>query len=158
MTTQRVKLAALAMASLLALSGPSRAQQVLSTPVDPKLKAAYQHLHFDRLYPADAVSFIHGKLQNAPRAVDVLADLASDQRPDVRVLVATLLGELGEPDGAKTLWHLTRDDVEFVRTTAAGSLVRLSTMTPIVNSWEGLKDPRPDVPQIHRRAPWPGIR
>jgi len=133
------------MASLLVLSGPSRAQQALSTPVDPKLKAAYQHLHFDRLYPADAVSFIQGKLQNAPRAVDVLADLASDQRADVRVLVATLLGELGEPDGAKTLWHLTRDDVEFVRTTAAGSLVRLASLTPIVNSWEGLKDPRPDV-------------
>jgi HEAT repeat protein len=145
MTTQRVKLIVLGMASLLVLSGPSRAQQPLSTPVDPKLKAAYQHLHFDRLYPADAVSFIQGKLQNAPRAVDVLADLASDQRADVRVLVATLLGELGEPDGAKTLWHLTRDDVEFVRTTAAGSLVRLSSMTPIVNSWEGLKDPRPDV-------------
>ena len=97
------------------------------------------------LYPADAVTFIQGKLQNAPHAVDVLADLASDPRPDVRVLVATLLGELGEPEGAKPLWRLTRDDVEFVRTTAAGSLVRLASMTPIVNSWEGLKDPRPDV-------------
>jgi HEAT repeat protein len=145
MTTQRVKLAVLGMASLLVLSWPSSGQQASSTPADPKLKAAYQHLHFDRLYPADAVSFIQGKLQNAPRAVDVLADLASDQRADVRVLVATLLGELGEPEGAKTLWHLTRDDVEFVRTTADGSIVRLASMTPIVNSWDGLKDPRPDV-------------
>ncbi len=84
--------------------------------------------------------------------------LASDQRPDVRVLVAMLLGELGEPDGAKTLWRLTRDDVEFVRTTAAGSLVRLSGMTPIVNSWEGLKDPAPGCPQAHRGSPRPGIR
>jgi HEAT repeat protein len=133
------------MASLLMLSWPSRAQQALPPPADPNLKAAYQHIHFDRLYPADAVSLIQGKLQDAPHAADVLADLASDQRADVRVLVATLLGELGEPDGAKTLWHLTRDDVEFVRTTAAGSLVRLASMTPIVNSWEGLKDPRPDV-------------
>jgi HEAT repeat protein len=133
------------MASLLVLSWPSRGQQPSSLPADPKLKAAYQHLHFDRLYPADAVSFIQGKLQNAPRAVDVLAELASDQRADVRVLVATLLGELGESEGAKTLWHLTRDDVEFVRTTAAGSLVRLASITPIVNSWDGLKDPRPDV-------------
>ena len=136
------------MVSLLALSWPSRGQLALPTPADPKLKAAYQHLHFDRLYPAEAVSFIQGKLQNAPHAVDVLADLASDQRPDVRVLAATLLGELGEPEGARTLWRLTRDDVETVRTTAAGSLVRLSTMTPIVNSWEGLKDPRPDVRKL----------
>jgi HEAT repeat protein len=145
MTTQRVKLAVLGVVSLLLLSGPSRAQQASPTPVDPKLKAAYQHLHFDRLYPADAVAFIEGKLQGASRPVDALAELASDQRADVRVLVAMLLGELGEPDGAKTLWRLTRDDVEFVRTTAAGSLVRLSSMTPIVNSWEGLKDPRADV-------------
>ncbi|MGD0058789.1 MAG: HEAT repeat domain-containing protein [Verrucomicrobiia bacterium] len=145
MTTQQVKRVVLGAVSLLVLSWPSLAQEAASTPADPKLKAAYQHLHFDRLYPAEAVAFIQGKLQNAPRAVDVLADVASDQRPDVRVLVAMLLGELGEPDGAKTLWHLTRDDVEFVRTTAAGSLVRLSSTTPIVNSWEGLKDPRPDV-------------
>jgi HEAT repeat protein len=136
------------MVSLLVLSCPSRGQQAASTPADPKLKAAYQHLHFERLYPAEAVSFIQGRLETAPRAVDVLADVASDQRADVRVLVAMLLGELGEPDGAKTLWRLTRDDVEFVRTTAAGSLVRLSGMTPIVNSWEGLKDPRPDIRKL----------
>src|ERR1017187_3627122 len=96
MTTRRLKLGMLGIVSLLALSWPSRAQQAQPTPADPKLKAAYQHLHFDRLYPADAVSFIQGKLQNAPHAVDVLADLSSDQRPDVRVLVATLLGELGD--------------------------------------------------------------
>jgi HEAT repeat protein len=148
MTIQRVKLAALGIASLLVLSCPLRGQQTLSAPADPRLKAAYQHLHFDRLYPAEAVSFIQGKLQNASHAADVLANLASDQRADVRVLVAMLLGEIGEPEGAKTLWKLTRDDVEFVRTTAAGSLVRLAGMTPIVDSWEGLKDSRADVRKL----------
>src|SRR5580693_3484758 len=133
MTIRRVKLGVLGMASLLALSCPSHGQQALPAPADPKLKAAYQHLHFERMYPAEAVSFIQGKLQDTSHPVDVLANLASDQRPDVRVLVATLLGELGEPEGAKTLWKLTRDDVEFVRTTAAGALVRLASMTPIAN-------------------------
>lgn len=145
MTKRRVKLIAFGIASLLVLSRPSHGQQTSSAPADPKLKAAYQRIHFEHLYPAEAVSFIQGRLENAPHAVDVLADLASDQHPDVRVLVAMLLGELGEPEGAKTLWRLTRDDVDFVRTTAAGSIVRLASMTPIVNSWEGLKDPRPDV-------------
>ncbi len=148
MTIQRVKLTALGIASLLVLSWPLRGQQTPATPADPKLKAAYQHLHFDRLYPAEAVSFIQGNLQNAPHAADVLVNLASDQRADVRVLVAMLLGELGEPEGAKTLWNLTRDDVEFVRTTAAGALVRLAGLTPIVNSSEGLKDSRADVRKL----------
>jgi HEAT repeat protein len=148
MTTHRIKLGVLGVAGLLVLSWPSLGQPASSAPADPKLQAAYRRLHFDRLYPAETVSFIQAKLQNAPHAADVLADLASDERADVRVLVAMLLGELGEPDGAKTLWHLTRDSVEFVRTTAAGSLVRLSGMTPIVNSWDGLKDPRPDVRKL----------
>lgn len=145
MTTHRVKLAVLGLLSLLALSGPLRGQQATLSPPDPKLKIAYQHLHFDRLYPPEAVSFIQNKLQDAPRAMDVLPDLAKDPRADVRVLVAMLLGELGEPDGAKVLWRLTRDEAEFVRTTAAGAIVRLARMTPIIVSWDGLKDQRADV-------------
>ncbi len=148
MTTRRVKPAALGIIGLILLSVSSPAQQTASTPADPKLKLAYQHLHFEHLYPVDAVAFIQRKLQDASNAESVLAELASDQRPDVRVLVAMLLGELGEPEGAKTLWILTRDDVEFVRTTAAGSLVRLAGLTPIANSQEGLKDPRPDVRKL----------
>jgi HEAT repeat protein len=145
MTTQRVRLAVLSLLSAYALSLPLHGQQASSIPADPKLKLAYQRIHFDRLYPPDAVSFIQDKLQNATRAVDVLTDLAKDERPDVRVLVATLLGEIGEPDGAKPLWRLTRDQTELVRMTAAGAIVRLAHWTPIVASWEGLKDPRPDV-------------
>lgn len=145
MTTQRVKLAALSLLSTVALLQPLRGQQAASAPADPQLKIAYQHLHFDRLYPAEIVSFIQDKLQNAPRATDVLADLAKDERTDVRVLVGMLLGELGEPEGAKILWRLTRDDSELVRTTAAGAIVRLSRLTPVAGSWEGLKDQHPEV-------------
>src|ERR1051326_2146115 len=145
MTTRRVRLAVLGLVSMLAWSHPVRGQQASPVSPDPRLKVAYQHLHFERLYPAEAVSFIQVKLQNVPRAMDVLPDLATDPRADVRVLVAMLLGELGEPDGAKVLWRLTRDEAEFVRTSAAGAIVRLARMTPIIASWDGLKDERADA-------------
>ena len=145
MTTQRVKLAGLGLLGILAWSHPLRGQQTSPVSPDPKLKIAYQRLHFDHLYPAESVSFIQNKLQNVPHAMDVLPDLAKDPRPDVRVLVAMLLGELDEPDGAKPLWTLTRDEAEYVRTTAAGALMRLARMTPIVASWDGLEDQRADV-------------
>jgi HEAT repeat protein len=135
----------LALLSLFASSHPLRGQQASPVSPDPKLKIAYQHLHFETLYPAEAVAFIQDKLRNVPRAMDVLPDLARDPRADVRVLVAMLLGEFGEPEGAKVLWRLTRDEAEFVRTTAAGAIVRLARMTPIIVSWDGLKDQRADV-------------
>jgi hypothetical protein len=148
MTTQRVKLGVLGLLGALALSYPLCGQQSSSAPADPKLKIVYQRLHFDRQYPAEAVAFIQEKLQNVPRAVDGLADLAKDGRPNVRILVATLMGELGKADGAKTLWDLTRDDTEFVRTAAAGAIVQLARLTPVVASLDGLKDQRPDVRQL----------
>jgi HEAT repeat protein len=148
MTTQRVKLLLLGLSGLIAMSYPLRGQEAPTDPADPKLKIVYQHLHFDRLYPAEAVSFIQGKLQHTPRAMDALPDLAKDERSDVRSLVALLVGELGEPDGAKVLWHLTLDENEFVRTIAAGAIVRLAHFTPIVGSWEGLKDSRADVRRL----------
>src|SRR5437867_4291373 len=100
-------------------------------PIDPKLKAAYLRLHFDQLYPPDVVQFIEDKLQNATQPLDVLADLAHDKRPDVRVFDAMLLAELGDGQAAKTLWTLLRDDSELVRVTAAGALVRLAQQTPL---------------------------
>jgi HEAT repeat protein len=148
MTTQRAKLGVLGLLSAFALSRPVFCQQIASAPADPKLAIAYQHLHFDHQYPAEAAAFIQEKLQKAPRAMDVLPDLAKDERADVRVLVATLLGELGEPDGAKVLWTLTRDEAEYVRTTAAGAIMRLARLTPVVISWEGLKDSRADVRRL----------
>ncbi|HVM61403.1 MAG TPA: HEAT repeat domain-containing protein [Verrucomicrobiae bacterium] len=147
MTTQRVKFGLLGLVGLLALSWPSLGQPS-PAPVDPKLQAAYQRLHFDHLYPAEAVSFIQDKLQKAPRALGPLTELASDEHPDVRVLVAMLLGDLGEPGGAKPLWQLTRDPAEFVRSTAAGSLIHLSGITPVASSAGGLKDSRPDVRKL----------
>ncbi|HTS16284.1 MAG TPA: HEAT repeat domain-containing protein [Verrucomicrobiae bacterium] len=133
---------------LLALAPRCLPQPSPAAPADPKLQAAYQRLHFDRLFPADAVALIQTKLQSAPRAAIALNDLAPDPRPDVRVLVATLLGELPDPDAAKPLWRLTLDPIDYVRTAAAGSLVHLATTTPITAAPDGLKDPRPDVRKL----------
>ena len=119
-----------------------------SDPVDPKLKAAYLRLHFDQLYPPDVIQFIEDKLQTATQPLDVLADLAHDNRPDVRVFVAMLLAELGDGEAAKTLWTLLRDDSELVRVTAGGALVRLAQQAPIAVSAGGLKDDRPEVRRL----------
>jgi len=148
MTTQRVRLELLGLFIAFVLSCPVFGQEPSSPPADPKLAIAYQRLHFGSQYPAEAAAFIQGKLQKAPRAMDVLPDLAKDPRPDVRVLVATLIGELAEPDGAQVLWTLTRDDTDYVRTTAAGAIVRLARLTPVVVSLDGLKDPRADVRRL----------
>ena len=148
MTTQRAKFWLLGLLGLFLMSQHSRGQQAEGPPADPKLQIAYQRLHFGRLYPADSVSFIQGKLQKVPHALDVLPDLAKDERSEVRALVAMLLGELGEPDGVQTLWYLTRDESESVRTTAAGAVVRLSQLTPVTVAWDGLKDQRPDVRRL----------
>jgi HEAT repeat protein len=148
MTTQRLRFWLLGLFSIFAWLPLSSGQQVASPPTDPELQIAYQRLHFDRLYPPAAVSYIQSKLQTDGCVVDVLTDLAKDQRSEVRVLVATLLGELGEPEGGKVLWDLTRDETETVRTTAAGSLARLSQLTPVAISGEGLKDERADVRRL----------
>src|SRR5437667_12009165 len=79
-----------------------------SDPVDPKLKAAYLRLHFDQLYPPEAVQFVQDKLQDATQPVKILAGLASDKRPDVRVFVAMLTAELGDGQEANALWTMLR--------------------------------------------------
>jgi HEAT repeat protein len=147
-TTQRFRVCLLGLLGIFVWLHPSRGQQKAPSPADPKLQIAYQRLHFDRLYPPAAVSYIQGKLQAAPRALDVLVELAKDERSEVRVLVAILLGELGDADGGKVLWLLTRDETESVRTTAAGSLARMSQLTPVAISGEGLKDQRADVRRL----------
>jgi len=152
MTTQRVKFWLLGLSSIFVLLPLLRGQEVASPPADPKLQIVYQRLHFDRLYPPTAVSYIQGKLQTAPRALDILADLAKDERGEVRLLVATLLGELGEPDGGKILWLMTRDETESVRIAAAGGLARLLQLTPVAISADGLKDERADVRRLTAAA------
>ena len=159
MTTHRIKLAVLGMASLLVLSWPSRGQQAsVDFPPIPNSRPRINTSTLTGATRRTPCPSSRASCRTRPAPWMFSPSLASDQRADVRVLVATLLGELGEPEGAKTLWHLTRDDVEFVRTTAAGSLVRLAGMTPIVNSWEGLKDHAPRCPQTHRGSPRSGIR
>lgn len=117
-------------------------------PADPDLVGAYRRLRFERQYPTELAAYVQGKIQNAPRASKALAELVKDERADVRALVAMLLGELGQPEGAELLWQLLRDDAEYVRLTAAGSIVRLGRFTPVAVAVDGLKDQRAPVRRL----------
>ena len=117
-------------------------------PVDAKLRNAYLRLRFAQQYPTNAAQFIQGQLQDAKQPLDVMAELAQDQRGPVRVLLAILIGEYGESDGAKILWPLTRDELESVRLTAAGSLIRLAHLSSISINPDGLDDDRPTVRRL----------
>ena len=121
-------------------------------PADPDLVTAYRRLRFERQYPPEMAAYVQSQLQDVDRASKKLAELAKDERGDVRALVAMLLGELGQPEGAATLWVLTRDDADYVSMTAAGSLVRLAQLTPVAISTEGLKDERPAVQRSDRKS------
>jgi HEAT repeat protein len=114
-------------------------------PADPALAGLYRRIHFEQLYPPEAVTYLQDQLQSAPRAVKKLDELAKDERPEVRGLVALLLGELGDPQGVDALWRLTRDEKEAVRHIAAGGLVRLSRLKPVTISTQGLTDERAAV-------------
>jgi HEAT repeat protein len=148
MTTQRLGFWLIGLLNVFLWLSASHGQEVALAPTDPGLQLAYQRLHFDHLYPPEAVSYIQGRLQTDECPLDVLNEMAKDERSEVRVLVVTLVGEMGDPDGGKILWSLTRDETESVRTTAAGSLARLSQSTPVAASWDGLKDDRADVRRL----------
>jgi HEAT repeat protein len=116
--------------------------------VHPDLLVAYQRLQFSQLYPPEAVAEIQNQLQNSQKPIEVLARLAADARPEVRVLVAALLSELGDTEGAKLLWQLLRDDEESVRIAATGGLIRLSALTTVPVQVDGLQDRRDEVRQL----------
>jgi HEAT repeat protein len=147
-TTQRFGFWLIGFFSIFLWLSVSQGQEVALSPVDPQLQITYQRLHFDHLYPPEAVSYIQGRLQTDECPLDVLNDMAKDERSEVRILVVILLGEMGDPDAGRILWSLTRDQRESVRTTAAGSLTRLSQSTPVAASWDGLKDNRVDVRRL----------
>ncbi len=117
-------------------------------PVDPKLRNAYQRLRFAQQYPTNAAVFIQAQLQDVQQPLSVMAELAKDQRGPVRILVAILIGEYGESDGAKTIWPMVCDELESVRLTAAGALIRLAHLTPIAINPAGLDDERPTVRRL----------
>ena len=117
-------------------------------PVDLKLRNAYQRLRFAQQYPTNAAVFIQVQLQNAQQPLGPMAELARDTRGPVRILLAMLIGEYGESDGAKILWPMTRDEFEAVRLTAAGSLIRLSHLTSIPINPVGLDDDRSTVRRL----------
>jgi HEAT repeat protein len=131
-----------------AAAGGAGVSADINEPVDGKLAVTYQRVHFAQQYPPEAVEAIQTALQSADHPVVVLEKLAQDTRPEVRSLVALLLGEYGDPDGAKILWTLTRDELESVRLTAAGSLARLSHLTHIGIDTKGLEDERPAVRRL----------
>ncbi len=112
---------------------------------DTKLQSAYTRLRFERLLPSDAVQFITESIQDEEHAVKRLTSLTNDQRHEVRTLVAMLLGELGEPEGASGLWKLLQDSSEVVRLTAAGAITRLSNFTPVPVDVSGLRHSDPLV-------------
>ncbi|HXI83605.1 MAG TPA: HEAT repeat domain-containing protein [Verrucomicrobiae bacterium] len=149
---RRFKFWLIGILSIYVLLPLSHGEEAASPSADTKLQVAYQRLHFDRLYPPTAVSYIQGKLQSTSNTMEVLAGLAKDDRSEVRVLVTALLGEFGEPDGGKILWRMTRDETESVRMAAAGALTRLSQLTPLAISTDGLKDERADVRRLTAAA------
>ncbi len=120
----------------------------LNEPVDQKLQTVYRHLHFSQQYPAEAVEVIQTRLQNAVHPLEVMTELAKDDRQELRSLLAMLLGEYGEAGGAKILWELTRDKKESVRLTAAGALARLAHLTHIEIDTKGLEDEQPAVRRL----------
>ena len=117
-------------------------------PVDSKLRNAYQRLYFSQQYPTNAAQFIQAQLQDAKQPLEVMTELARDRRGPVRVLLAMLLGEYGESDGAKILWPLSCDEFESVRLTAAGSLIRLAHLSSVAIDPVGLDDERPTVRRL----------
>ena len=117
-------------------------------PVDPKLHNAYQRLRFAQQYPTNAAVFIQVQLQDAQQPLSVMAELALDKRGPVRILLAMLIGEYGESDGAKILWPMICDELESVRLTAAGALIRLAHLTSIPINPVGLDDERPTVRRL----------
>ncbi len=137
---------ALVLAALL-WGGGVQAQKP-AAPQDPKLRDAYQRVRFENHYPVEAVEFIQATLQDLPKSVARLNELAGDELAEVRVLVAMLLGELGEAEGANGLWKLLSDKSEVVRITASGSLVQLRQNKTIPVDLSGLNDERAEVRQI----------
>jgi HEAT repeat protein len=119
-----------------------------AAPVDPKLAAAYRKIHFTQLYPPEAVRLVDEAVQPSTQPLVQLKALAKHQDSHVRVLVAMLLGDLGDPEGGRSLWDLLRDPDETVRLSAAGSLYRLRQLTPIPVALDGLKDEHPEIRRL----------
>lgn len=130
------------------LMGVGTTRLPAAEPADPKLAVAYRRCYFTQQYPPDMVREIQDKLQNAPRALDVLTQLAKDPRPQFRILVTLLLGALAEADGAKILWALLADENESVRLAASGALIQLNQLTPVAGDVAATRDKRPEVRRL----------
>src|SRR5712692_8446514 len=109
--TYSMRLTASFLLLLIATAGTSRAAAESGTQAgdQQRLQAIYQRVHFSQQYPPEAAQYIQAQLQDAAQPLARIAELAKDKRPEVRVLVAMLLGEYGEADGGKILWRLMGD-------------------------------------------------
>ena len=137
---------AIAVTALLLVLDVSRAAE--APAADKKLTEAYRKCYFSRQYPPETVREIQDKLKSAPHAVTVLTELAKDPRREVRVLVAVLLGGLGDGDGVPVLWHLMQDEVEAVRLAASSALIRLRETISVPVETAIIKDQRPEVRRV----------
>ncbi|MEI8064622.1 MAG: HEAT repeat domain-containing protein, partial [Verrucomicrobiota bacterium] len=75
-------------------------------------------------YSAAAIHTVESGLASAVDPVACLINFAGDKNPEVRMVATQLLPELRNPDAAKSLWNLLRDDSEAVRIYAVGALGR----------------------------------
>ncbi|MCX8063003.1 MAG: HEAT repeat domain-containing protein [Anaerolineales bacterium] len=112
---------------------------------DPDLRQAYLAIHFERQHPKEVVQIIHETVRNVEPALQPLGNLAKDPRPEVRSLVALLLGELNNPAAADPLWILLEDQNDTVRWAAAGAIIRLNQKMRITARTAGLKHEDPAV-------------
>ncbi len=99
-------------------------------------------------YSAAAIHTVESGLASAVDPVACLINFAGDKNPEVRMVATQLLPELRNPDAAKSLWNLLRDDSEAVRIYAVGALGRLNEFVPVAPDSSGLKDARANVRRL----------
>ena len=99
-------------------------------------------------YAAAAIHMVESSLASAVDPVACLINFAGDKNPEVRMVATQLLPELRNPEAAKSLWNLLRDDSEAVRMYAVGALGRLNEFTPVAPDSSGLKDARANVRRL----------
>ena len=109
------------------------------------LRLSLQDLLGKQAYSAPALQVVEDHLTDLANPLPSLANLASNNNSEVRMISAQLVARLGIADGAKLLWNLLHDDNEGVRLVAMQSLGRLNESTPIAPDVTGLKDPQVNV-------------
>ena len=127
---------------------PSVACLCEAEQLSAKWGAAIEALRVKHFYSAPALRSVEDQLYAPQGSVAALTDLAGDTNTEIRMIAIELLAGLGNPDSAKPLWKLTRDDNEAVRTLAVWALSRLNESVPVLPDVSGLKDSRANVRRL----------